>query len=315
MSELDAEGGFEGIATLEDLGRYLRGLREKRRVTQESLSTRTGALAQRKIARSRISEIENAKRDRVAERELRTYLCGLKCAPRHIDQIVAVLTQCTATPVRESSAGPDVTGPSAAALEALPVSLPQPSRRRPRRHRIGLVPVLAQVVVALVGLGAGFFLRGESGSRPTASDGYSALSVPHSTLPMAPDAVDVIKDATFPGGTPLPDNQRSPARTESRNWLASRGNATGRDATQRARTQPLITGMPAAPCGFGFAERFRPGPASPGPAPLCRGRGIAEPGVPDARGHDVASYWDRTGADSGPPLPDGPLGELGMGAG
>lgn len=314
MNESVAEGGFEGIATLEDLGRYLRELREKRRVTQESLSTRTGAIAQRKIARSRISEIENAKRDRVAERELRTYLCGLKCAPRHIDQIVAVLAQCTATPVRESPAGPAVTGPSSAALEALLASLPQPSGRRPRRHRIALVPALAQVVVALAGLGVGFFLRGESGGQPTASGGHSASSVPHSTLPMAPDAVDVIKDTTFPGGTPLPDNQRSPAITDSWNWLASRGaansrHAPGRDVAQHANTQPLIAAMSAAPCGVGLAEWFRSGPALPGlispgqarPGPArpgsarpgsasagptfqCRGRDIAGSGVPDVSG-------------------------------
>ncbi|MGH3826477.1 MAG: helix-turn-helix domain-containing protein [Pseudonocardiaceae bacterium] len=320
MNELVAAGGVECIATLEDLGRYLRGLRELRRVTQESLSTRTGAFAQRKIVRSRISEIENARRDRVSERELRTYLCGLKCAPRHIDQIVAVLTQCTATPAGESPAGSAVTGLSSAALEALPAAVPQPPGHRPRRRRIALVPALAQVVVALAGLGAGFFLRGESGSQPTASGGHVASSVPHRTLPMEPDAVDVIKAATFPGATPLPDSQRSPARAESRNWLASRGSATGRDATQRARTQPLIAGMSAAPCGVGLAEQLwpepaLPGPASPGLAFQCFGRDTGMPGVPDVRGHGVASDWRRAGADSGPPLPDGPLSEPSMDAG
>jgi hypothetical protein len=94
------------VITLQDLGRYLQNLRENRRVTQASLSTKTGAMAGRKISRSRISEIENAKRDPVSERELRVYMVGLKCAPHHIDRMVKALRQCAATPLRETPADP-----------------------------------------------------------------------------------------------------------------------------------------------------------------------------------------------------------------
>ncbi|MGH7870516.1 MAG: helix-turn-helix domain-containing protein, partial [Candidatus Dormibacteraceae bacterium] len=103
--ETYAEGSFE-ITTLQDLGSYLQNLRETRRVTQVSLSTRTGALAGRSISRSRISEIENAKRDPVSERELRMYMGGLKCAPHHIDRMVKVLRQCAVTPPKEPPANP-----------------------------------------------------------------------------------------------------------------------------------------------------------------------------------------------------------------
>ena len=88
-----ASGGPDTITTLEELGTYLRGLRDSKRVTQEGLTAHTG----RKIARSRISEIENARRDPLTERELRAYLMGLKCTPRDIEQLVIVLTRCTTT--------------------------------------------------------------------------------------------------------------------------------------------------------------------------------------------------------------------------
>ena len=89
-------GRLAAVTTLEDLGRYLHELRDSRGVTQESLSTKAGALIGRKVVRSRISAIENAKREPITEQELRGYMCGLKCAPRHIDQAVAVLRQCMA---------------------------------------------------------------------------------------------------------------------------------------------------------------------------------------------------------------------------
>jgi Helix-turn-helix domain len=85
------------LATLQGLGQYLRNLRENRRVTQESLSAKTGAIAGRTITRSRISEIENAKRDAISERELRVYMAGLKCTTHHIDRMVKALRLCTAT--------------------------------------------------------------------------------------------------------------------------------------------------------------------------------------------------------------------------
>jgi transcriptional regulator with XRE-family HTH domain len=94
--EPDTGGRLAAVTTLEDLGRYLHELRDKAKVTQESLSTKAGALTGHKLSRSRISEIENSKRDPVTEQELRGYMRGLKCAPRHIDQAVTVLRQCTA---------------------------------------------------------------------------------------------------------------------------------------------------------------------------------------------------------------------------
>lgn len=109
------------VTTLEELGRYLQKLRENRRVTQTSLSTKTGAIAGYKISRSRISEIENARRDRIAERELRGYLLGLKCTPRHIDQMVKALRQCTATRPWKSS--PDPTSTSSTTSDSGPVGL------------------------------------------------------------------------------------------------------------------------------------------------------------------------------------------------
>jgi hypothetical protein len=63
-------------------------------------------MAGRKISRSRISEIENAKRDPVSERELRVYMVGLKCTPHHIDGLVKALRQFAVTPPRKSPADP-----------------------------------------------------------------------------------------------------------------------------------------------------------------------------------------------------------------
>jgi hypothetical protein len=110
MDKEDAKGDF--VITLQDLGRYLQNLRENRRVTQTSLSTKAGAMAGRKIGRSRISEIENAKRDPISERELRVYMVSLKCAPHHIDRMVKVLRQCMATAPRETPADPVPSGPA-----------------------------------------------------------------------------------------------------------------------------------------------------------------------------------------------------------
>lgn len=116
----DAGDGSEVITTLEDLGRYLQELREKRHVTQASLSAKTGAITGRQITRSRISEIENAKRDQVAERELRGYMLGLKCTRRHIDQMVKARNQCTATPPKESA---DLDSTSSATPDPYPAGL------------------------------------------------------------------------------------------------------------------------------------------------------------------------------------------------
>jgi transcriptional regulator with XRE-family HTH domain len=116
----DAAKDFYGT-TLQDIGTYLQNLRENMRVTQASLSTKTGAMAGHKISRSRISEIENAKRDRVSERELRVYMIGLKCTPHHINRMVKVLRECTVTPPREYSADPVLT--SSATPDPYPAGL------------------------------------------------------------------------------------------------------------------------------------------------------------------------------------------------
>ncbi|MBV8539424.1 MAG: helix-turn-helix transcriptional regulator [Pseudonocardiales bacterium] len=316
--------GFEAITTLDGLGRHLRGLREKWHVTQESLSTRTGAVTGRKIPRSRISEIENAKRDWVTERELRAYMRGLKCTPRHIDQVVTVLTQCTATPAKEPPTGPD-SGPDAVgsatpdafpagsdsadnepapreeSSDGDPVSLSEPSQRRWRRCRIALAAALAQVVVALAGLGVGLSLRGESGDRPASAGSPTSLLVPHSAPLIAEGAADLVKkDAPFPDGTAVRVDQRSTKTAESRNRPAGRRDAPGGDALQQ------LTGvMPLAPCGAELTDR-----RWPGTAPHCRGHALAGPGSPDAHGQDVAVDRRRMGARSDEMRAD-PLGVLG----
>jgi transcriptional regulator with XRE-family HTH domain len=106
MDKSDTQVG-PPVTTLEDLGRYLQRLRDARRVTQESLSAKTASsITGDKINRSRISEIENARRDRITERELRVYMLALKCTNDHINQIVNALRQCTRTPQKQSPADP-----------------------------------------------------------------------------------------------------------------------------------------------------------------------------------------------------------------
>ena len=128
-------GGPDTITTLEELGTYLRGLRDSKRVTQEGLTAHTG----RKIARSRISEIENARRDPVTERELRAYLMGLKCTPRDIEQLVTVLTRCTTTVLAGQTQSHDTD--SHAATEVYPTELADvencPRTTSPAQRRTG----------------------------------------------------------------------------------------------------------------------------------------------------------------------------------
>ncbi len=308
----DAGGGCEAITTFEDLGRHLQGLRVTWRVTQESLSTKTGAITERKISRSRISEIENAKRDPVTERELRVYMRGLKCTPRHIDQVVKVLTQCTTSPAKESSTSPhaissDATNP--ATLEAYPAGLggvdddlapltakaasrPRLSRlfrRWWRRHGGVFVAATALVAASLAGLGIGCSLRGESGDRTTLPRRSTALLVPHGAPLIAEDTADLIKDATFPAGAPLRANQRLSEVSEGWNRLADYGDVPGRDATQQ-----LVKNLPVLPCGVTLA-----GPHWPGTAPQCRGGAVAEPGSVDERDQRIPIDPGRTYTGSG----------------
>jgi hypothetical protein len=326
-NEPDVGGGCEAIATLEDLGRYLQELRGKWHVTQESLSTKTGAITDRKISRSRISEIENAKRDRVTERELRVYMRGLKCTPRHIDQVVKALTQCTAPPANEFPTSPDATSsvtldadpaglggaeddlapweeesdddPAAAGheeegrdrwpqvnmcLTPLAASLSQLSRHRWQHHRIAFAATTALIVVALAGLGVGLSLRGESGDRPKPPASPTASLLPHSVPLIADDASDLIKDATLPPGVPVRVNQRSAEVWEIWNRFVTRGDAAGRDATQR-----LIKVGPVTPCGVELAGRRRPGTA-----PQCRGNAVAGPGSSEVPGPGIVIGPSRT---------------------
>jgi hypothetical protein len=297
-NEPDVGGGFEAITTLEGLGRYLQELRGKWHVTQESLSTKTGAITEHKISRSRISEIENAKRDRVTERELRVYMRGLKCTPRHIDQVAKALTQCTAPPAKESPTGPDVTSP--ATLDADPAGLggaeddlplweeksdddpvaagqEDAGRDRWQHHRSALAAAIALIVVALAGLGAGFSLREESGGRPMPPANPTALLLPHGVPLIADDASDLIKDATLPPGAPVRVNQRFAEVWETRNRFVARGDADSHEATQ-----PLIKFGPVTPCGVELASRHRPGTA-----PQCRSGAGTGPGSPEVRGPGI----------------------------
>lgn len=297
----DAGGGCEAITTFEDLGRHLQGLRVKWRVTQESLSTKTGAITERKISRSRISEIENAKRDPVTERELRVYMRGLKCTPRHIDQVVKVLTQCTTSPAKESPASPDATSPATLEDGLAPRTVKAASsprlcrlsrlfRRWWRRHGRMFVAATALVVASLAGLGLGFSLRGESGDRTTSPRRPTALLVPHSAPLIAEDTADLIKDATFPVGAPVRVNQRLSVVSEGWDRLADHGDVPGRDAA----LQRLIENLPVLPCGIKLAGQHRPGTA-----PQCRSGAVAEPGSPDARAQRIAIDPGRTDTGSG----------------
>lgn len=315
-NEPDTGSGFEAITTLEELGRYLQGLREKRHVTQHSLSTKTGAITHRKLARSRISEIENAKRDRLTERELRTYMQGLKCTPRHIDQVVKVLTQCTATPAREFPADADATSPATLedkpdddpatagheneefdrwpqvniCITPLAASLPHLSRRHWPCHRIALAAATVLVVVALAGLGVEFSLRRQSSDRPTSPGGPTTVLVPHSAPLIAEDISDLVKDTTFLGDAPVQPNQRFTKTREIRDQLVGRGKAAGRDGTQRQ-----IEVTPVTPCVVELAGQRRPGAAV-----QCRGGTVAGPGFPDVGDRpSVAIDGSHPGADSG----------------
>lgn len=236
------------VTTLQGLGRYLKGLRENMGVTQTSLSVRTGAMFGRKISRSRISEIENAKRDRVSERELRMYMVGLKCAPHHIDRAVKVLRQCAVTAPRESttslvpvdSATPDPYLAGLAGAKDDPTAADhederderwaQLSPRRWQRQNMALVGATALVVVALMGLGAELLPRGGSADPPTSRGSSGPLLL----LPSAPllleDTMDLIQNATAPGPA-LVEVDKWPAPTsEIQNRPA--GEAAGRDTTE-----------------------------------------------------------------------------------
>lgn len=248
-NKTDADGHF-GVTTLQGLGKYLQGLRESVRVTQTSLSVKTGAMAGRKISRSRISEIENAKRDRVSERELRVYMAGLRCAPHHIDRMIKVLRQCTVTAPKEStvspvpadSATPDpyLAGLAGAKDDLIPGKeksederderWAQLSRRRWQYHNMALVGATALVVVALMGLGAEFFPRQESAG-PSTSRGSSD---PLLLLPSAPllveDTTDLIQNATAPVPALVQVDKRPTQTSEIQNRPA--GEAAGRDTTE-----------------------------------------------------------------------------------
>ncbi len=251
-NKTDIEIHFE-VSTLQGLGRYLQNLRESMRVTQMSLSTKTGAMAGRKISRSRISEIENAKRDRVSERELCVYMVGLKCAPHHIDRMVKVLRQCTVTPPRESTACPVPAGsatpdpqddliPRKERSEDDPTAAhhenerderwAQSSRRRWQRHNIALVAATALVVVALMGLGAELFPRRDSADPPTSPGSPAALLAPSDAPFIIDDTTDFIQNATSQDPALVQVDKRPTQTSEVRNRPAP-GETTGRDTTER----------------------------------------------------------------------------------
>ena len=319
-NELDAGGGFEVIATLEDLGRYLQELRGKWHVTQESLSTKTGAITERKISRSRISEIENAKRDRVTERELRVYMRGLKCAPHHIDQVVKALTQCTAPPAKESPTGPDATSP--ATLDADPAGLGGAEDDLPPwEEKSDDDPVAAghedagrdrwpQVNMCLTPLAASLpqLSRHRWQHRCSALAAVTALIVvalaglgvgfsirgesgdrptppANSTALLLPHSAPLIADdaSDLIKDATLPSG--APVRVNRRFaevWETWDRFVTRGDADSRDATQSLIKIGPVTPCGVELASRRRPGTA-----PQCRGGAVTGPGSPEVRGPGI----------------------------
>jgi Helix-turn-helix domain len=246
----DDEDGFVG-ATPHEFGRYLQRLRESRGVTQTSLSTKTGAMAGHKISRSRISEIENAKRDRVSERELRVYMMGLKCTPQHINRMVTVLRQSTMTAPRESSADPVPTNsatpdPHSGGLTGAESGLtprterpgddqdtPIPSleasrsrvyHRREPGERVTLAVATALAVVALTGLGAELLRRGDSADLPPSWGGSPVvLALPPDNSPILGDTSDLVKNVTFP----------DPVQTSNIHDRPGLGKTASRDTTKR----------------------------------------------------------------------------------
>jgi transcriptional regulator with XRE-family HTH domain len=181
------------VATVQGLGQYLRTLRESRHVTQAGLSTKAGAMAGCAISRSRISEIENARRDRVSERELRMYMAGLKCAPHHVDQMVKALRQCAVIPQSKqasASSAPSKSYPvESRNVEIVPrthkedakdnptmadqdcreqadapacpfnASQFQPTRHCQQYHRITLFTAIVLIIVTLTGLAVGLCIQ------------------------------------------------------------------------------------------------------------------------------------------------------------
>jgi len=169
-------------------------------------------------------------------------------------------------------------------LTPLAASLPQLSRHRWQHHRSALAAATALIVVALAGLGVGLSLRGESGDRPKPPASPTALLLPHSVPLIADDTSDLVKDATLPPGAPVRVNQRFAEVWEIWNRFVTRGDAAGRDATQK-----LIKIVPVTPCGVKLAGRPRPGTA-----PQCRGGTVAGPGSSEVPGPGIVIGPSRT---------------------
>lgn len=257
MDETDIWPG-RAVTTLEDLGRYLQQLRESKHVTQTSLSAKAAAIAGYRISRSRISEIENARRDRVTERELRAYLLGLKCADRHIDQMVKTYRQCTTSAALASinSATPtsDTTGldntqdrltpeddqPSDDSIEDWE-RVPQsgtcsdslnayqshpPLRRRHTRH-IHIFAAMALVIAGFAGCNAEFSLRQKSTipAMPTRTR-------PVSRTPVARGNPNLLISIAPPDQTGVRNGNRS-SRNKSELRGAPSADAESCDATKR----------------------------------------------------------------------------------
>lgn len=255
------------VTTLEDLGRYLQQLRESKHVTQTGLSAKAAAISGYRISRSRISEIENARRDRVTERELRVYLLGLKCADRHIDQMVKTFRQCTtsAALVSINSATPtsDATGldntqdrltpeddqssddsiedrervtQSTAGSDSLNAYQFHPPLRRCHTRHIHIFAAMALVIAGFAGSNAEFSLRQKSAS-PT----IPTRITPVSRTPVTGGNPSLLISVTSPDQTGLRNGNRPFQNTSLRRTPSA--DAESYDATKHmVKHRPSETG-------------------------------------------------------------------------
>jgi transcriptional regulator with XRE-family HTH domain len=260
MDKSDTETQCE-VKTLEDFGRQLQQLRERKHVTQTSLSARVAAIAGYRISRSRISEIENARRDRITERELRVYMLGLRCTHGHIDQMMKALRQCVATPARASNNAvtPDyltqekekIGNDSITASEekeyfkqaprswtctdSLDTSQSRQLRRRRLPRHINIFGAMALVIAGFAGLNADFLLRQKGESPPPHTGTTAVLLIPSNTLLRQDDSSNLVKSVTSWDRAVAPSHDKWPSAT-----LKSSPAPRVDDANSRHTTKPVV---------------------------------------------------------------------------
>lgn len=271
MDKSDTEAACE-VMTLEDFGRRLQQLRESKHVTQTSLSARVAAIAGYRISRSRISEIENARRDRITERELRVYMLGLRCTHGHLDQMMKALRQCVATPAQASinAVTPTVysteldgtedhptqekekidNDPIAASEEkedfehargswtctdSFDASQFRPFRRRRLPRHINVFGAMALVIAGFMGFNANFLLRQKSDSPPPSTGTTTVLLIPPNTLPKPDDSSNLVKSVTSLDRTVALSHEKWPSAT-----LKISSAPIVEDANSRNTTKPEV---------------------------------------------------------------------------